>query len=101
VLLHPRWGSRVYPATLFAIAPLPLLVQALEEAAAEQASRGSPSGAGAGADVVAAPHPHDTATTATVAAACTHVAGAALRHYVDAAGTVPGTGGSCAGSAVE
>jgi len=101
VLLHPRWGSHVYPATLFAIAPLPLLVQALEEAAAEQASGGSPSGAGAGADAVATPPPRDTSTIAAVAAACTHVAAAALVHSVDAAGAVPDTGSRCAGSAVE
>ena len=35
VVLHPRWGSAVYPATLFARAPLPALQAAV--AAAERA----------------------------------------------------------------
>lgn len=34
VLLHPSWGSAVYPASLFTKAPLPALVPAMEEAAA-------------------------------------------------------------------
>jgi len=34
VLLHPTWGAAVYPATLFARAPLDALVAALEAAAA-------------------------------------------------------------------
>eukprot|EP00128_Syssomonas_multiformis_P015537 Colp12_sorted_trinity150504_noHs@22242 len=29
VLSHPRWGSNVYPATLFTTAPLPALLKAL------------------------------------------------------------------------
>lgn len=30
MLLHPSWGSAVYPATLFAIAPAPVLCALLE-----------------------------------------------------------------------
>jgi len=30
ILLHPKWGSSVYPATLFTTAPVAELVQALE-----------------------------------------------------------------------
>ncbi|RYG46472.1 hypothetical protein EON67_09515 [archaeon] len=29
VVLHPKWGASMYPATLFAIAPLPVLLDAL------------------------------------------------------------------------
>lgn len=35
IVLHPRWGSAVYPATLFAKAPLQLLLEAIKEAEAE------------------------------------------------------------------
>ena len=31
ILLHPRWGSAVYPATLFTYAPRPLVLTLLEE----------------------------------------------------------------------
>lgn len=33
ILQHPKWGSHVYPATLFAIAPLEDLTRALADAA--------------------------------------------------------------------
>ena len=33
VLMHPAWGGRVYPATLFATAPLDALEAALEAGA--------------------------------------------------------------------
>ena len=35
IVLHPRWGSAVYPATLFAKAPLQLLLEAIKEVEAE------------------------------------------------------------------
>jgi len=38
VLLHPRWGSAVYPATLFSTAPLPDVADALRAAAAAVAA---------------------------------------------------------------
>lgn len=51
--MHPRWGSHVYPATLFAVAPLPLLEQAFRDAAAAQAAAsGSGSAVGASAAAV-------------------------------------------------
>lgn len=34
IVLHPRWGSAVYPATLFTKAPLAQLVEAIKEAEA-------------------------------------------------------------------
>lgn len=30
VLMHPQWGTAVYPATLFTLAPIPILQQALD-----------------------------------------------------------------------
>lgn len=33
VLSHPRWGTAVYPATLLAAAPLPVLLRAMAKAA--------------------------------------------------------------------
>lgn len=45
VVLHPRWGSAVYPATLFARAPLPALQAAV--AAAERAFAAETSAAAA------------------------------------------------------
>jgi S-methylmethionine-dependent homocysteine/selenocysteine methylase len=39
VLLHPAWGTAVYPATLFARAPLDALRAAMEAAAEEEAAR--------------------------------------------------------------
>jgi hypothetical protein len=35
IVLHPRWGSAVYPATLFTKAPLRPLLDAIKEAEAE------------------------------------------------------------------
>jgi hypothetical protein len=35
IVLHPRWGSAVYPASLFAKAPLQQLLEAIKEAEAE------------------------------------------------------------------
>ncbi|KAF6259039.1 methylmalonic aciduria and homocystinuria type D protein [Scenedesmus sp. NREL 46B-D3] len=35
IVLHPRWGSAVYPATLFAKAPLQPLLEAIREAEAQ------------------------------------------------------------------
>jgi hypothetical protein len=35
IVLHPRWGSAVYPATLFTKAPLQPLLEAIKEAEAE------------------------------------------------------------------
>ena len=34
IILHPKWGSNVYPASLFAKAPLAAVVAAIEEAVA-------------------------------------------------------------------
>lgn len=34
IVLHPRWGSAVYPATLFTKAPLAALLEAVKEAEA-------------------------------------------------------------------
>lgn len=34
IVLHPRWGSAVYPATLFTKAPLQELLAAIKEAEA-------------------------------------------------------------------
>ena len=34
IILHPKWGSSVYPASLFAKAPLPAVQQAIAEAVA-------------------------------------------------------------------
>jgi hypothetical protein len=34
IVLHPRWGSAVYPATLFTKAPLQELLDAVKEAEA-------------------------------------------------------------------
>lgn len=34
IVLHPRWGSAVYPATLFTKAPLQQLLDAVKEAEA-------------------------------------------------------------------
>lgn len=31
IILHPKWGSAVYPATLFAKAPVEKLVEAIQE----------------------------------------------------------------------
>ena len=39
VLLHPQWGTAVYPATLFARAPPAALREAMEAAAAAEAAR--------------------------------------------------------------
>ena len=39
IVLHPRWGSSVYPATLFARAPVEAVAAAIEEAVAEVAPR--------------------------------------------------------------
>ena len=38
ILLHPRWGSSCYPATIFTTAPLPVLVTAMRRQEAEQAA---------------------------------------------------------------
>ena len=35
VILHPKWGSAVYPATLFAKAPMDKLVTAVKEVEVE------------------------------------------------------------------
>jgi hypothetical protein len=35
IVLHPRWGSAVYPATLFTKAPLQPLLDAIKETEAE------------------------------------------------------------------
>jgi hypothetical protein len=34
IILHPKWGSSVYPASMFAKAPLPAVQQAIAEAVA-------------------------------------------------------------------
>jgi hypothetical protein len=52
LLLHPRWGAAVYPATLFARAPLDEVLAALHEAAAAAAD--APAAAAAAADAPAA-----------------------------------------------
>ncbi|KAI7842746.1 hypothetical protein COHA_003674 [Chlorella ohadii] len=39
IILHPRWGSSVYPASMFAKAPLEAVQQAIEEAVAELKDR--------------------------------------------------------------
>jgi hypothetical protein len=39
VILHPKWGSSVYPASLFAKAPLEVLTAAIDEAVAALAGR--------------------------------------------------------------
>jgi len=31
ILLHPKWGSHVYPASLFTTAPLDVVVQVIDE----------------------------------------------------------------------
>ena len=49
VLLHPSWGAAVYPATLFARAPLEVLLEAMRNAAEVEAGLGGSSGALAGA----------------------------------------------------
>jgi len=41
VLMHPRWGSHVYPATIFAIAPQEELLAALGHAGREEAGASS------------------------------------------------------------
>jgi hypothetical protein len=42
IILHPRWGAAVYPATLFTAAPGEVVVAALRDmqAALEQRTRG-------------------------------------------------------------
>lgn len=35
IILHPRWGSSVYPATLFARAPEEMLLEAIKGAEAQ------------------------------------------------------------------
>ena len=35
VLLHPQWGSAVYPATMFTCAPLEVLQAAIKQAEAK------------------------------------------------------------------
>lgn len=49
ILTHPRWGSHVYPATLFAIAPLHLLEDAFRAAAEAQAAAAGAAAATIGA----------------------------------------------------
>ena len=39
IILHPRWGSSVYPASMFAKAPLEAVRQAIDEAVAELKDR--------------------------------------------------------------
>lgn len=39
IILHPRWGSSVYPASMFAKAPLEAVRQAIDEAVAELRDR--------------------------------------------------------------
>ncbi len=34
IILHPKWGSNVYPASLFAKAPAAVVVAAIDEAVA-------------------------------------------------------------------
>jgi hypothetical protein len=36
VVLHPKWGSSIYPATMFTKAPLEELQMAIQEVASEQ-----------------------------------------------------------------
>lgn len=40
VVLHPRWGSAVYPASLFAKAPLEAVQQAIRETEEELRGKG-------------------------------------------------------------
>lgn len=40
VVLHPRWGSAVYPASLFARAPLEAVQRAIQETEAELRQQG-------------------------------------------------------------
>lgn len=39
IILHPKWGSSVYPASMFAKAPLEAVQQAINEAVAELKDR--------------------------------------------------------------
>ena len=40
VLIHPRWGTSVYPATLFTKAPINVLKKVIEEVESEMADTG-------------------------------------------------------------
>ena len=40
VLIHPRWGTSVYPATLFTKAPVTVLRKIIEEVEAEATGTG-------------------------------------------------------------
>ena len=40
VLIHPRWGTSVYPATLFTKAPINVLRKVIEEVESEMADTG-------------------------------------------------------------
>lgn len=44
IVLHPRWGSAVYPATVFTLAPVEHVLFAIREVEAELAAEG-PAGA--------------------------------------------------------
>ena len=40
VLIHPKWGTYVYPATLFTKAPVTILTKVIEEVEAETTDTG-------------------------------------------------------------
>lgn len=40
VMIHPRWGTSVYPATLFTKAPVNVLKKVIEEVEAETSGTG-------------------------------------------------------------
>ena len=40
VMIHPRWGTSVYPATLFTKAPVNVLKKVIEEVEAEASGTG-------------------------------------------------------------
>jgi len=40
VLIHPRWGTSVYPATLFTKAPVNVLKKVIEEVESESTDTG-------------------------------------------------------------
>lgn len=51
ILLHPRWGSSCYPATIFTTAPLPALVAAMRRQEAEQAAATTVAGVSSASDL--------------------------------------------------
>lgn len=47
IILHPKWGSSVYPASIFAKAPLEAVTEALRKAEAATAAEGGAAAGGA------------------------------------------------------